>query len=76
MIAPPLSRESYATGIVCALALERAAVEAFLDEEHPRLDNPQGDNNTYTYGRIGVHNVVVASLPAGVTGTNSAATVA
>ncbi|KAJ5000632.1 hypothetical protein K4K48_002414 [Colletotrichum sp. SAR 10_66] len=30
----------------------------------------------YSYGRIGVHNIVVACLPAGQMGTNSAATVA
>ncbi|KAK7954370.1 phosphorylase superfamily protein [Apiospora saccharicola] len=34
------------------------------------------DSNLYSFGRIGVHNVVAACLPAGQMGTNSAATVA
>ena len=34
------------------------------------------DNNIYTLGRVGGHNVVIACLPAGKTGTNSAAAVA
>jgi nucleoside phosphorylase len=49
---------------------------AMLDEEHPALPHPPQDNNTYTLGRIGGHNVVIACLPAGQTGNNSAATVA
>jgi nucleoside phosphorylase len=49
---------------------------AMLDEEHPALSQPPQDNNTYTLGRIGEHNVVIACLPAGQTGNNSAATVA
>jgi nucleoside phosphorylase len=49
---------------------------AMLDEEHPALSQPPQDNNTYTLGRFGGHNVVIACLPAGQTGNNSAATVA
>jgi nucleoside phosphorylase len=56
--------------------LEKAAVTAMLGEEHPRLRNMLGDDNNYTLGRIGQHNVAVACLPAGVTGKASAATVA
>lgn len=50
-----------------------------LDEEHRRPSNfgqPSTDYNTYTWGCIEEHNVVLASLPAGVYGTVSAATVA
>jgi nucleoside phosphorylase len=47
-----------------------------LDEKHDRLPNLKGDGNSYTLGRIGIHNVVVACLPASMTGNNSAATVA
>lgn len=47
-----------------------------LDEEHPRLRNKDGDDNDYTLGRIGQHNVAVACLPAGVTGKSSASVVA
>ncbi|KAK6513160.1 hypothetical protein TWF506_009325 [Arthrobotrys conoides] len=49
-----------------------AAAVAMLDEEHgkPMQQDPQ-DKNTYTLGRIGQHNVVIACLP--VAGTTSAA---
>jgi nucleoside phosphorylase len=66
----------YTIGVVCALPLEKAAVVAMLDEEHDALTPIEGDENSYTLGRIGVHNIVVACLPAGMTGNNSAATVA
>jgi nucleoside phosphorylase len=69
------SRESYAVGIICALDVEKAAVEATL-EEHGRLAAVAGDNNSYSFGRISEHHVVVACLPAGVTGKASAANVA
>jgi nucleoside phosphorylase len=58
------------------LATEKAAFEAMLDEKHARLPNIKGDGNSYTLGRIGIHNIVVACLPAGMTGNNSVATVA
>jgi nucleoside phosphorylase len=47
-----------------------------LDEEHHDLPQDDYDTNLYTLGCIGGHNVVVASLPAGQTGTNSATAVA
>jgi nucleoside phosphorylase len=49
---------------------------AMLDEEHLPLSQHTEDDNAYTLGRIGEHNVVIACLPAGQMGTNSAATVA
>lgn len=67
---------SYYLGIICALPTEMAAVEAMLDEEHPRPRRVNGDNNIYALGRMGAHNVVIACLPAGLIGTISAATVA
>lgn len=74
-----LSRDDYTVGWVTALPLELAAATAMLDEDHKRPSNfrqPSTDHNTYTWGRIEEHNVVLASLPAGVYGTVSAATVA
>jgi nucleoside phosphorylase len=68
-------RESYTVGIICALDVEKAAVEATLDEEHGRVEKAAGDDNAYSFGRIGAHNVVVACLPAGVIGTVSATAV-
>jgi nucleoside phosphorylase len=49
---------------------------AMLDEGHLSLSQHTHDDNSYTLGRICGHNVVIACLPAGQMGTNSAATVA
>ncbi|KAI9699529.1 MAG: hypothetical protein M1820_007160 [Bogoriella megaspora] len=75
-----LDPEAYTIGWICALPLEMAAATKALDEEYtlPRrgflLHEP--DANLYTTGRIAGHNVVLAWLPAGRTGTGSAAIVA
>src|SRR5215469_2524700 len=71
-----LLREEYSVGWVCALPIELAAAQVMLDEEHQHLGQDPNDTNLYTLGRIGEHNVVIACLPAGQTGTNSAAAVA
>lgn len=63
-------------GCVCALPIELAAAQEMLDEEHPDLQRDRNDTNLYTLGRIGEHNVVIACLPAGQTGTNSVTSVA
>lgn len=47
-----------------------------LDEIHEELPRRSGDNNIYSLGSIGSFKVVIACLPYGVMGTNSAATVA
>ncbi|EEU41490.1 uncharacterized protein NECHADRAFT_53987 [Fusarium vanettenii 77-13-4] len=69
--------EDYTVGWVCALPIELAAAQEVLDEGHPDIThlNPN-DTNLYTLGRIGTHNVVIACLPAGQIGTNTAAAVA
>ena len=61
--------EDFTVGWISALPVEHTAAVAMLDEEY----EGHGDTAQYTLGRIGVHNVVVACLPAGVIGTNSAA---
>jgi nucleoside phosphorylase len=71
-----LKHEDYTVGWVCALSEELAAASAMLDELHEDLPRRQPDNNAYVLGNIGVHNVVIACLPQGESGTNSAATVA
>ena len=71
-----LTNDNYTVGWICALEVELAASEAMLDEEHPDLPCDNSDSNAYTLGRIGEHNVVLACLPAGTTGTSAAATVA
>ncbi|ERF75648.1 hypothetical protein EPUS_08801 [Endocarpon pusillum Z07020] len=74
---PPFLVDEYHVGIICALPIERAAVRATLDEEHGVfLDKDAQDHNTYFVGRVHNHNVVIASLPAGVDGTTAAASVA
>jgi hypothetical protein len=73
---PPQTHEDYQIGIICALATEKAAVVAMLDETYPRLKKEKGDENEYTLGRIGIYNVVVACLPAGLMGNGPATIVA
>jgi nucleoside phosphorylase len=63
-------------GWICALPSEMAAARAMLDEHHNPLQQNSRDHNTYTLGRIGRHNIVLACLPTGVIGTLSAARVA
>ncbi|CAH0055940.1 unnamed protein product [Clonostachys solani] len=53
-----------------------AASEAMLDETHVSLSRVSSDDNSYTFGRIGAHNIAMACLPAGGTGKTSAARVA
>jgi nucleoside phosphorylase len=71
-----LTHQDYTVGWICALSSELTAAMAMLDEEHLPLSQHPEDDNAYTLGRIGEHNVVIACLPAGQMGTNSAATVA
>lgn len=73
------SPNSYAIAWIAALPIERAAAGAMLDEEHATPINfkrHQTDANSYTWGRMGEHNIVIASLASGVYGTTSAATTA
>jgi nucleoside phosphorylase len=49
---------------------------AMLDERHRSLSQDAQDNNTYTLGRIGEHNVAIACLPSGQLGNNPATAVA
>lgn len=70
------SLESYTIAWVAPLSVERAAGEAMLDEEHEEPDDFEqhpSDNNEYSWGRMGAHNVVIAALPSGTYGTTSAA---
>jgi nucleoside phosphorylase len=71
-----LRRDDYTVGWVCALPVELAAAQEMLDEEHDTPLSDTHDTNIYTCGRVGEHNVVIACLPEGQTGTNSAAAVA
>ena len=68
-----MKHEDYTVGWICALPTEMAAAVGMLDERHRILPSRPQDNNNYEFGRIGGHNVVIACLPSGVTGTVSAA---
>ncbi|KAN0087362.1 hypothetical protein V8E54_001050 [Elaphomyces granulatus] len=70
------TNDDYTVGWICALQAELAASQAMLGEEHPDLLQAENDTNTYTLGRIGQHNVVLACLPSGTTGISAAATAA
>ncbi|KPM43779.1 hypothetical protein AK830_g2808 [Neonectria ditissima] len=67
----------YTVGWICALQTEHVAAKAFLDERHEGPENRlKNDNNSYTLGRIGGHNVAIACLPKGEYGIASATGVA
>jgi nucleoside phosphorylase len=63
---PPADRDDFKIAIICALRLEYDAVTALFDEfwdsEGDTYGRVSGDQNTYTTGRIGRHNVVLALL--------------
>jgi nucleoside phosphorylase len=69
--------QDYTVGWICAVTTEYVAARAFLDEEHagPKYVS-EHDGNDYTLGKIGQHNVIIAVLPDGEYGTDSAASVA
>ncbi|KAM0267240.1 hypothetical protein ACHAPA_006019 [Fusarium lateritium] len=71
------SPSDYTAGWICALPVEAVAATVFLDE---RLDGPstqeRDDTNSYKFGKIKNHYVVIATLPKGEYGTATAATVA
>jgi nucleoside phosphorylase len=71
-----LTHNGYTVGWVCALPKEQTAATAMLDQRHADLLKLPNDPNTYTLGSVGKHNIVIACLPKGKVGTNSAATVA
>src|ERR1700761_17531 len=71
-----LERDDYTVGWICALPVELAAAQEMLDEEYGDLKQDEHDENIYSLGRIGEHNVVIVCLPAGLIGNNPAAVVA
>jgi hypothetical protein len=68
-----LSHDDYTVACICPIGVELMAVEGMLDEIHDSLPSSR-DQNGYTLGRIGGHNVVAAVIPA--IGNNGAASVA
>jgi nucleoside phosphorylase len=69
--------QDYVVGWICAIHTEYVAAQMFLDDRHEGPESVSThDNNDYTLGKIGKHNVVIAVLPDGEYGTTSAAGVA
>lgn len=71
---------SYTVGWVCALSIEFTAAQVQFETQYKEDELPEhrepNDFNSYSFGKIGKHNVVVAAMPNGQYGTASAATVA
>jgi len=72
-------RLPYTVGWICALFTKLAVAESMLDEIY-KIDatlssRNAADDNHYTLGRIGSHNIVLATLTSGSTGSVSAANV-
>ncbi|KAJ9604631.1 hypothetical protein H2200_010745 [Cladophialophora chaetospira] len=64
-------------GWITAIQTEYVAACALLDDEYDPLPSvSREDNNSYTFGRMGKHDVVIATLPTGRYGLTSAANVA
>lgn len=66
----------YTVGWIAPLPIERAAAKTMFDEEHDKpidFEQAKADPNSYSWGEIAGHNIVLASLKAGLYGTTSAA---
>ena len=63
----PNSRDDFEIAIICALSIERNAIEDLLDEEYETdgfsYGKAAGDSNAYTTGRLGNQHVVLAYMP-------------
>ncbi|KAM6510861.1 hypothetical protein FSOLCH5_011306 [Fusarium solani] len=63
----PSRRDGFEVAIICALPLEYDAVcyifDEFWDEDGDQYGRAVGDPNSYTTGRVGKYNVVLALLP-------------
>jgi hypothetical protein len=69
--------QKYTVGWICAVPTEYVAAQEFLDEEHDGPEYlPPPMRNDYAHGKVGKHNVVIATLPMGEYGIASAARVA
>ncbi|KAG9550964.1 hypothetical protein KCU79_g13556, partial [Aureobasidium melanogenum] len=74
----PETRDDFEVAIICALPLEAAAVLDLFDQRYDKdgsqYGKQEGDTNTYSTGRIGRHDIVLAHMPG--MGKSSAASVA
>ena len=63
-----LSADAYTVGVIYVKPLEMHAITGMLDEEQGPGSLQLGDNNEYTLGRIGTHNIVIAGPARGAQG--------
>ncbi|KAK6360966.1 SH3 and multiple ankyrin repeat domains protein 2 [Orbilia blumenaviensis] len=63
-----LKYEDYSVGLIYVKPLEMNAIIPMLDEEHESLPLPEQDQNEYTLGKIGSHNVLIVGPPIGQQG--------
>ncbi|KAL7795823.1 purine and uridine phosphorylase [Trichoderma ceciliae] len=73
---PALHVEAYTIGWICALSEEYLAACSMLDTIERDFPIVVNDNNTYVFGQIQGHHVVIGCLPMGIIGTISASSVA
>jgi tetratricopeptide (TPR) repeat protein/nucleoside phosphorylase len=69
------THDEYTIAWICALPLEAAAARSMLDRTHNPLPRSPTDPNAYQLGELNGHYIVIASLPNGIYGKVSAATV-
>lgn len=70
----PRNRDAFKLAVLCALSLEAGMVESVFDEfwdDSNAYGKAPGDENAYTLGVVGNHNVVLAHMPG--MGSNNAA---
>jgi nucleoside phosphorylase len=76
-LAAPRDRQDFEIAILCALPLESDAIQALFDQhwdtEGYTFGQASGDNNVYSFGLIGRHNVVLVHMP-GMGKENAAST--
>ncbi|KAH6687181.1 nucleoside phosphorylase domain-containing protein [Plectosphaerella plurivora] len=64
----PASREDFDIAFICALPIEKTAVQAMFDDDWDDVEGAKKygtarpDTNAYSHGRIGSYNVVVANI--------------
>lgn len=71
-----LPAKHYQVGWICAVRPEFVVASRLLDEKFTSPDLLTNDNNIYTCGRMGEHNVVITCLALGNYGLTSAASAA
>ncbi|KAF3922265.1 hypothetical protein ABW20_dc0104067 [Dactylellina cionopaga] len=76
----PQTHSDYTIGWICTYPEELTAAMAMLDKTYQYdkhgVRKPENDQNTYTFGSIMGHNVVLAALPKGASGNDSTSAVA